>query len=71
MAKSKVDHQRLTAEEFTALKKVENRSTQRTITDNHRNRLIAAGYLREVLRVGGVHAIALTGSGIRRLERGE
>ena len=71
MAKSKADHQRLTAEEFTALKQVENRSTQRTITDNHRNRLIAAGYIREVLRVGGVNVIALTGSGIRRLERGK
>lgn len=60
----------LTAEEFAALKKVENRSTQRTITDDHRNRLIAAGYIREVLRVGGVNAIALTGTGIKRLERG-
>jgi len=71
MAKSKVGHPRLTVEEFAALKQVENRSTQRTVTDDHRNRLIAAGYIREVLRVGGVNVIALTGSGIRRLERGK
>jgi hypothetical protein len=45
---------------------------QRTIPDEHRDRLIAAGYVREVVRhSSGGSALALTGAGIRRLESGE
>ena len=40
---------RLTAEEFASLKEVLARPTQRTIPDEHRDRLVAAGYLREVV----------------------
>jgi hypothetical protein len=43
---------------------------QRTIPDKHRDKLITAGYIREVVRSGGVSALALTGAGIRRLEFG-
>ena len=43
-----------------------------TIPDAHRDRLIAAGYVREVLpRLGSISALALTGAGLRRLESGE
>jgi hypothetical protein len=45
---------------------------ERTIPDGHRDRLIAAGYIREVVRhSGGVNALALTGRGLRRLESGK
>ena len=45
---------------------------QVTIPDAHRDRLIAAGYVREVLpRFGIISALALTGAGLRRLEFGE
>ena len=61
----------LTREEFASLKEVGNRPMQRTIPDDHRDRLIAAGYIREVVRSSdGVSALALTGRGIRRLALG-
>ena len=45
---------------------------QVTIPDAHRDRLIAAGHVREVLpRLGSISALALTGAGLRRLESGE
>jgi len=45
---------------------------QVTIPDGHRDRLIAAGYVREVLpRFGTISTLALTGAGIRRLESGQ
>jgi hypothetical protein len=45
---------------------------QRPIPDEHRDRLIAAGYIREVVRYSGaVSALVLTGAGIRRLESGK
>ena len=45
---------------------------QRTIPDEHRDRLIAVGYIREVVRhSGAVSALALTGAGLRRLEAGK
>lgn len=62
----------LSDEKFGALKEVGNRPMQRTITDKHRDLLVAAGYVREVVRnFGGVSALALTGRGIKRLERGK
>ena len=62
----------LTSEEFASLKEVGTKPMQRTISDEHRDRLIAAGYIREVVRrSGGVSALALTGAGIRRLEAGK
>jgi hypothetical protein len=62
----------LTSAEFSSLKEISNRPMQRTIPDEHRDRLIAAGYVREVVRhSGGVSALALTGRGIRRLESGK
>ena len=45
---------------------------RRTIPDEHRDRLIAAGYIRELVpNLGGASALALTGAGIRRLEAGK
>ena len=60
---------KLTPEEFASLKEVGTRPTQRTIPDAHRDRLIAAGYVREVVR--GFNALALTGRGIARLDAGK
>ena len=52
---------KLTPEEFASLKEVGMRPPQRTIPDAHRERLIAAGYIREVVRNSvGVSALALT-----------
>ena len=62
----------LTSEEFASLKEVGNRPMQRTIPDEHRDRLVAVGYIREVVRhSGNVSALALTGQGIRRLASGK
>ena len=45
---------------------------RRTIPDKHRDRLVALGYIREVVpNSSGVSALALTGAGIRRLEAGK
>lgn len=47
---------------------VANHPMQRTISDDHRERLLKAGYIREVVDThGGVSALALTGRGLRRL----
>ena len=63
---------RLTSEEFASLKQVANKPMQVTIPDAHCDRLIAAGYVREVLpRFGIISALAPTGTGLRRLESGE
>ena len=51
------------------MKEVGTRPAQRTIPDAHRDRLIAAGYVREVVR--GFNALALTGRGIARLDAGK
>jgi hypothetical protein len=62
----------LTSEEFASLKEVGTRPMQSTIPDEHRDHLIAAGYVREVVgHSGGVSALALTGAGMRRLESGK
>ncbi len=62
----------LTSAEFASLKDLANRPMQRTIPDEHRDRLIEAGYIREVVRHSGtLSALALTGAGIKRLEAGE
>jgi hypothetical protein len=62
----------LTREEFASLKEVGNRPMQRTIPDEHRDRLITAGYVREIAnRAGGMSALALTGAGITRLASGK
>ena len=59
---------RLNAEEFASLQEVGNRPMQRTIPDNHRNRLVEVGYIREIVRSHeGLSAVALTGRGLRRL----
>ena len=59
---------RLTAEEFASLKEVGNRPMQRTIPDVHRDRLLKAGLVREIVpHHGGISALALTGRGLRRL----
>jgi len=63
---------RLTSEQFASLKEVGNRPMQRTIPDEHKDRLLAAGYIREVVRGSdGVNALALTGRGIKRLALGK
>ena len=63
---------RLTEEEFASLKEVRNRPNQRTIPDNHRDRLIELGYIREVVPSReGISALALTGRGLRRLAVGK
>lgn len=62
----------LSAEEFASLEEVGKRPMQRTIPDKHRDRLVAAGYVREVVdHSAGVSALALTGAGRRRLEAGK
>lgn len=62
----------LTREEFASLKEVANKPMQRTIPDQHRDRLIAVGYVREIKsRAGGISALALTGAGIARLASGK
>ena len=62
---------RLTAEEFESLKEVGNSRTP-TISDQHRDRLIATGYVRVVVPgPRGVSTLALTGAGRRRLEAGK
>ena len=59
---------RLTAEEFASLKEVGNRPMQRKISDEHQDRLLKAGLIREIVRShGGISAFALTGRGLRRL----
>ena len=62
----------LTNEEFESLKEVSIRPMRRTIPAKHRDRLIAAGYIRELVpNFGGVSALALTGAGRRRLQAGK
>ena len=61
----------LTREEFDSLKQVAIRPMRRTIPDEHRERLIEAGYIRVVHRSGNATALALTGAGISRLESGK
>jgi hypothetical protein len=59
---------RLTADELVSLRDIANRPMQRTIPDEHRTRLLTAGYVREIIPAhGGVSALALTGRGLRRL----
>ena len=63
---------RLTSEEFASLKQLADKPRQVTIPASHRDRLIEAGYVREVLPAfGGISALALTGAGLRRLEAGQ
>ena len=63
---------KLTPEEFASLMEVATRPMRKTIPDEHRNRLIAAGYVREVVRnSNGVNDLALTGRGITRLAAGK
>jgi len=62
----------LTSEEFASLKEISIRPLQRTIPDKHRDRLLEAGYIREVVgHSGSINALALTGRGLRRLALGE
>ena len=62
----------LMSEEFASLKEVSIRPMRRTIPDEHRDRLVEAGYIREVVAHSGeVSALALTGRGLRRLAGGE
>ena len=63
---------RLTSEEFASLKQLADRPRHVTIPAGHRDRLIEAGYVREVLpRFNGIFTLALTGTGLRRVEAGE
>ena len=65
--KPRAQRVKLTPEKFASLQEVGTRPTQRTIPEDHRDRLVAAGYVREVIRKsGGVSALALTGRGITR-----
>jgi len=62
---------RLTSEEFASLKQLAEKPRQVTIPADHRDRLIEAGYVREVLpRLDGI-SLVLTGAGLRRLEAGK
>ena len=62
----------LTGQEFAAWEEVATRPMQRTISSEHRDRLIAAGYIREVVdHSGTINALAMTGRGLRRLDRGK
>ena len=63
---------KLTLEEFASLQEVGTRPMRKTIPDEHRDRLIAAGYVREVVsNFNGINALALTGRGISRLATGK
>ena len=63
---------RLTPEEFASLKEVGSRAVLRTIPDEHQDRLIKAGYVREILNTyGGASVLVLTERGLRRLSRGK
>jgi hypothetical protein len=65
-----VSRQRLTSEEFHSLEELSRR--QRSIPDQHRERLAKAGYVRELVDPkDGVYALAVTGRGLRRLEVGK
>jgi hypothetical protein len=44
---------------------------RRTIPDEHRDRLIEAGYIRALNRPGIANGLVLTGAGISRLESGK
>ena len=62
----------LTSEEFASLKDTATRPMQRTIPNEHRDRLVEAGYVREVVgHSGTINALALTGRGLRLLALGE
>jgi hypothetical protein len=62
----------LTEEEFAALKEVADKPTHYAISNEHRERLIATGYIREVRnRSGRVYALVLTRRGLKRLARGK
>ena len=59
----------LTSEEFASVKQFAEKPRQVTIPASHRERLIEAGYVREVLpRLNGIFTLALTGAGLRRVE---
>ena len=63
---------RLTSEEFASLKQLAEKPRQVTIPAAHRDRLIEAGYVREVLpRLNGIFTLVLTGAGLRRVESGK
>jgi hypothetical protein len=60
----------LAEEEFAALKEVADKPMHCAISDEHRDRLIAAGYIREVRnRSGRVYALVPTRRGLKRLAR--
>jgi hypothetical protein len=62
----------LTEEEFAALKEVADKPMHCAISDEHRDRLIATGYIREVRnRSGKVYALVPTRRGQKRLVRGK
>jgi hypothetical protein len=61
---------RLAEEEFDALKEVADKPMHCAISDEHRGRLIAAGYIREVrTHSGRVYALIPTRRGLKRLAR--
>lgn len=63
-------HVPLSSEAFASLKEVD--AGRRTNADEHRERLVKAGYIREVIDPsGGMSALALTGRGQRRLDLGK
>jgi hypothetical protein len=65
---AKNERQRLTDEEFAALKEVADKPMQSSISEEQRGRLITAGFIREVVgRSGGVYALVPTQRGLRQL----
>lgn len=65
-------HPGLTEEQFAALKEVADKPMHCTISDGHRDYLIAAGYIREVISHSGrVYALVPTPRGLKRLTRGK
>ena len=61
----------LTSEEFASLEQVSIKPMQHNIPDEHRDRLISLGYIRELVRVGSGRALVLRVAGIRRLRSGK
>lgn len=60
----------ISPEEFGSLKEIGNGLKQCPIPDEHRQRLLETGYIREVKNAEGGTSLALTGAGLKRIVTG-
>jgi hypothetical protein len=61
----------ITSEEFASLKEIGNGLKQHPIPEEHCQRLLEVGYIREVKSADGRRVLALTGAGLKRLVTGD